>query len=156
MQKWTRSRERVYRSFFAPRALVFIVYISPFSLRFCWFRVSLPKEVQGKDLSSRHSNAARVSENIRLRRRAAIFAASVIDAIFPARLQRSDFSPQNRVLHEKVELLLLLHSRSWRIVRCVGFSEELAKFSFIRKVWCCDYAFWYNEKEQFRQMPILH
>lgn len=48
-----------------------------------WFGVHvLAKGSPGKDLSSRHSNAARVSENIRLQRRAVIFAASVIDAIF--------------------------------------------------------------------------
>lgn len=136
LQKWTRSWERKFIEVFLLRELWFSLSIYlRFSLRSCWFRVSLPKEVQRKDLSSRHSNAAHVSENIRLQRRAAIFVASVIDAIFPARPQRSNFSPQNRVLHEKVELLLLLHARSWRNVRCVGFSKELAKFSFIRKVW---------------------
>jgi len=122
----------------------------------------LPKEIQAKDLSSRHSNAARVSENIRLQRRGAIFAASVIDAIFLAWSQRSDFPLQNRVLQEKMELLLLLLLRacSWRIVMlCVGFSEKLAKFSFIGKVH--HHAFFNGKAQQWkrtviRRMPIVH
>lgn len=73
---------------------------------------SLPKKVQGRDLSSRHSNAARVSENIRPRRRAAIFAASVSDAIFSARPRRNDFSPQNWALRDKM-VLVYAHVIEW-------------------------------------------
>ena len=103
LQKWTNPWENV--TFYSRSTSGRLSFRFPLLASFeC---VSLPKEIQRKALSSRHSNAARVSENIRLQRRAAISAASVIDAIFSARSQRGDFSPQNRVLHEKVKLLLL-------------------------------------------------
>lgn len=105
--KQTRPCKKVHRDFLLRgRSRVLAVYSPLFSLLFflslflslfllvssaleC---TSLPKEVQGRDLSSRYSNAARVSENIRLRRRAAIFAAPMSDEVFSVRPQRSHFS----------------------------------------------------------------
>lgn len=55
----------------------------------------------------RHSNAMRVSENIRLPRYATIFVAPVSDAIFSAWPRRRNFFLPTRVLSDKVELIYI-------------------------------------------------
>lgn len=148
MQRRTGPSKKVHCDFLLRgRSHSLAVYSSlPLSLSLCVFSAlectSLPKKTQGWVLSSRYSNAARVSENIRLRRRAAIFAAPMSDEVFSARPRHSDFySWESRQTNRQSSCARATKRsryrlrRPWRVVaRRVGFSTEPAKVSFIGKL----------------------
>jgi len=55
------------------------------------------------------------------------------------------FSPKSSFTRESEIIITTWYS--WQIVtRCVGFSKKLAKFSFMRKVWCSRVRQWYMKK----------
>lgn len=61
------------------RCMFFLFFLSVLAALEC---ASLSKEIHGRNLSSRHSNAMRVSKNIRLLRYATIFVVYVSGVIF--------------------------------------------------------------------------